>query len=813
MRFLLVFCFLPAAFAQSQPLFGFLPNLGQFPPAVRFVRYSSNNFFYLTRDTFVLHNGIRVQIAGIDPNADLLGDSPGTAVYNFYQGRDSSLSMTDMKAFAAANLKNAYPGVSAAFTTSPGQGKAIFSIAPLGDPSQIRLRVLNTGATPFQGAGVVFAGGRVPGAFTVSARATQQNGGAAAPVMCNLKIESSDTLSIQLPDRNQSLETVVEVTFPDYDLPTPPSAGGFVVSNIENPSSFGEDGVAAANCGSTCKDALVARIDNQGNLLWVTVFGGSGDDDASFATILNDGVSVSGITASGDFPVSSTAPNTALSSPTDVYLAYFDGASGHLRAATYARLKGVGAIGQQVAGPDGDIAIGGSSGSGGFILRWQPALNQFLYRLTPGAPVRGLVFDASSNLYFAGVQSAGAINTVVAGEVDSAGAAIGSVVQIPLPSPADAGSIQVQAAGGNEFWTAYEIAQPSAAPSVWVARVAPASGALVANSQVASQGLLANIGITPSGNLKLLVQGAAPSEATTPDAQLVAACPNSGSYFAVLSAAVQLVYASYVSSSNFDFTAQNESTVVEPTVNCFANVAGLEPTTAAAAGELIRITGGGFGPLNPIYSGVGADGMYPRTAEGFRVSIGGLDTPVIAVGRGLITVQVPYETAAGQTVPLDLFQDGQLLNSIPVTISGPVLSLFDNGDRNNSLGLPALIVLNADGTVNGKRNPAESGSVVTIYGSGLGVLSPPLQTGALSPVPPNGTLSTSSLRYQQCVGCSGIEYMGSAPGISTGVIQINVRIAADAPGSGVRALGIGIVASDTFPGLSASFPSGVLFIK
>jgi uncharacterized protein (TIGR03437 family) len=205
--------------------------------------------------------------------------------------------------------------------------------------------------------------------------------------------------------------------------------------------------------------------------------------------------------------------------------------------------------------------------------------------------------------------------------------------------------------------------------------------------------------------------------------------------------------------------------------------------------------------------------MYPRAAEGFRIAIGGLDAPVIAVARGLITVQVPYESQPGQTLALDLFQDGQMLNSIPVTISSPVFSLFDTGDRDNSLSLPALVAINQDGTVNSKDNPASAGSAVTLFGSGLGVLSPPLQTGALGPVPPSGSLSMSSMRYQQCVGCSDILYLGSAPGVSTGVIQINVRIGADTPGSGSRALGIGIVASDTLPGLSAYVPSGVVFIK
>ena len=68
------------------------------------------------------------------------------------------------------------------------------------------------------------------------------------PVMCSLKIESADTLSIELPDRNQSLETDLEITFPDYDVTAPPQASGFLASVIENPSSFG-----LAQCQLLCE--------------------------------------------------------------------------------------------------------------------------------------------------------------------------------------------------------------------------------------------------------------------------------------------------------------------------------------------------------------------------------------------------------------------------------------------------------------------------------------------------------------------------------------------------------------------------------
>jgi uncharacterized protein (TIGR03437 family) len=135
--------------------------------------------------------------------------------------------------------------------------------------------------------------------------------------------------------------------------------------------------------------------------------------------------------------------------------------------------------------------------------------------------------------------------------------------------------------------------------------------------------------------------------------------------------------------------------------------------------------------------------------------------------------------------------------------------LFTTFDRANPLKLPALAALNEDGSVNSKDNPAAAGSAVSLFGSGLGILSPPLPTGGLNP----GPISSRSVRYQACVGCSEILYLGSAPGLSTGVVQINVRLPGGAAGSGVQPLGIGIVASDTLPGLSAYSPAGVVFAK
>src|SRR5580692_810419 len=101
MRLAFAICaFSSFALAQGPPsLFGFLPNSGQFPPAVRFVRYASNNFVYLTSDSFVLQNLVRIQIAGIAANIQPVGVSPMATIFNFYEGNNSSQWSTNTQMF------------------------------------------------------------------------------------------------------------------------------------------------------------------------------------------------------------------------------------------------------------------------------------------------------------------------------------------------------------------------------------------------------------------------------------------------------------------------------------------------------------------------------------------------------------------------------------------------------------------------------------------------------------------------------------------------------------------------------------------
>jgi uncharacterized protein (TIGR03437 family) len=819
MRFTLaIFAFSTIAFAQAFSPFGFLPNSGQFPAAVKFVHYGieGDNFLYLTRDSFVLDNGIRIQLANISPSAQPQAGTPLPVIYNYYEGNNPARWITNAQEFSTVPLSgNVYPGIAATWTTSLdsvapilGRGTLILTIAANADPSPIQLNVLYTGstATAFSPSEVWFTGGNIPGVFSVGAQATQTSGTTTSSVACNLVIDNSSTLSVQLPHRDSSLPTTVVITFPDYDFVNSPAAPGYFAAAVLYPTSFGQDGsLPNTSCGAMCSYAVVAEVNAAGLPTWVTVLGGSGGDGASNATPVASGVAVSGETGSSDFPITPGAPQTSLGSSGGAFLAYLDAGSGQLLNSTYAGVPGTAYVGQQIVSSASDVAIGGSYAVGssyaGFIQLWQPILNRFTYSYLTPAAIADLAFDASSNLYFATILVQPAAQPIALGELDPSGNLIGSMVNLDVPLGALAAAPLLQVAGSNNVWIAYDI-DPAGQNDVFqgyvsIARVIPALGQVAVASRVSQQGYLANIGLTPESNLKMLVTNPAGAETTTPDAALVAACPNT-SYFAVLSPAAQIVYATYVPSTGFNFANQNESqSAPPPTVSCFQSTAGRFPsTTGAAPGELITIVGGGFGPLATTYAALGTGRTYPTTLDGFQITIGGYTAPVIALARGLIAVQVPFEASSfdqAVTLPtIDVTNAGARLPSVSVGIEYSAFNLFDTGNRDNATNLPALAALNQDGSVNTVDNPASAGSVISLFGSGLGVLNPPLPTGGLNPIPPGVPLSLSPLTAICNSGCSQVLYLGSAPGLSTSVVQLNVQISAAAAGTGVQPVPIAI---------------------
>jgi uncharacterized protein (TIGR03437 family) len=82
---------------------------------------------------------------------------------------------------------------------------------------------------------------------------------------------------------------------------------------------------------------------------------------------------------------------------------------------------------------------------------------------------------------------------------------------------------------------------------------------------------------------------------------------------------------------------------------------------------------------------------------------------------------------------------------------------------------------NQDGTPNFVGAPAERGSVIVLYGTGEGLVSPSPANGAVIEA---GQLPRPVLPVSVEIGgvAAPVEYAGSVPGATTGLFQLNVRV-------------------------------------
>lgn len=816
MRISLPFFLLIASCAQAQLVpFGFEPNDGQYPAEVKFFRRQESQAQTITRDSMVLINGIRIQIADVPQGNTQSGVLPRTTIYNNYASANPSQWKQGSRQYDGVQIGEISPGVRASFNNSQsldvistqiGNGVVQLNASPGADLSRFRVKFLNTGTSAMLGpGGVWFTGGRVPGVFTVRASIVQLRGAERIPGSIELVIESADTLSIRTTGVDATLESEIQIQFPNYEL-TPRwwlAQGPYVQSGF----------------GSANDAPWVARLDSSGSPVWVTMLR-PGTDTAGVGLVESPaGIVWALATTAPDFPVSSNAPYPKPTGPRDLYLALLDPADGKLRNASYGGFTQGISFGQAVAFGATDVVVGGGlTGSGGYITRWQISSNRRVFTQQVPSGVRTLVVDSRSRIHYAAVSYAPAPSEMTTGVLREDGTAEGSVARtlppVDLPSP-DITNPRILPLSGDEYVATYTI-WPRTEERSWTRTVVAGystRGTTSTWSRDMGSGIdWHSMGVTPAGNPKFLFRPYGPAQPpTTTRAKVVALCPER-LYFGIVSRSGALLHADFVPVEGFQLDQENEP-VQEPSasVTCVARTAGRMPAAAVAPGQLITITGGGFGPAVPSYAAPDASGRYPTTFEGFEVRISGTPVPLIAVARGLIAVQVPYNlTLASQEGTVEVIDRGTPLNSIPIRLATHSFSLFTTGDI-DPLGYPRLAALNQDGSVNSRENPAARGSVVSLFGSGLGRLTSSLETGGLNPIPPAGPLGLSEL-LRVAMGGS-IEYLGTAPGLSTGVSQINIRLNDGPTGTELRSERIGVAVAESIRQLFLFDPAGVIYVR
>jgi uncharacterized protein (TIGR03437 family) len=219
------------------------------------------------------------------------------------------------------------------------------------------------------------------------------------------------------------------------------------------------------------------------------------------------------------------------------------------------------------------------------------------------------------------------------------------------------------------------------------------------------------------------------------------------------------------------------------------NVADYLPGAAVAPGGLAALFGSGLADTtsDPQSSAPWATAILNR-----EISVNDtIAAPLFQVSPGQINFQVPSGANIGQnSIAVRLADTSELLAGGALLVAANSPGFFTLSQD----GKGQAAARNQDGiTVNGPANPAPHGSVISLYGTGQGQVSPAVADGVGAPAnPPATTVAVPTSDAKTCltqqpsvcvaIGTTfgNIQFSGLAPNY-VGLWQLNVQIPMDAP--------------------------------
>jgi uncharacterized protein (TIGR03437 family) len=196
-------------------------------------------------------------------------------------------------------------------------------------------------------------------------------------------------------------------------------------------------------------------------------------------------------------------------------------------------------------------------------------------------------------------------------------------------------------------------------------------------------------------------------------------------------------------------TIQSGATVTSPPPVGVFNAASLLPGPVSP-GEIVTVLGG------------------PELTWTSSVLFNGLPAPILYAGPGQVNAIAPMNLQPGSTATVRIMTTLPL-DEIPMAVVPASPAIFTSGSAGHGPGA----ILNEDYTPNSFSNVAAAGSIVSLYGTGFGLLSQSTADGQVA----TGAVPTA-LPVSATIGGvpAEVSYAGAAPGLIAGVVQINVRI-------------------------------------
>ena len=209
-----------------------------------------------------------------------------------------------------------------------------------------------------------------------------------------------------------------------------------------------------------------------------------------------------------------------------------------------------------------------------------------------------------------------------------------------------------------------------------------------------------------------------------------------------------------------------------PSVFGVTNSASFDANGQVSSGEIISITGLNLGPATAITASLSpGQQMLPSSLGGAQVLFDGVAAPLLYVSSTQINAIVPFGIGDRQETTMVVKNAGGSSNQAQLGVVSAVPGVFVTGSAYQNL--PVAAALNQDGSINSQSNRAAPGSIVSVFATGF---------GALTPQPQDGSLLIGSLpALQQTVGVftsdiASVLYAGPAPGQVAGAMQVNFQL-------------------------------------
>ena len=217
-----------------------------------------------------------------------------------------------------------------------------------------------------------------------------------------------------------------------------------------------------------------------------------------------------------------------------------------------------------------------------------------------------------------------------------------------------------------------------------------------------------------------------------------------------------------------------------PLITSIVNAASLNQPDYISPGEIVTIFGNSIGPKQPVSYELNSTGDVPSNLNGLQVLINGVAAPILYASENQINAVAPFATMSteeNQDIATVEVQNPSLSAGLTAyaLIAPSVPQIFETGGTG--------LILNQDATRNTAANPAKQGSIISLFVTGVGPMTPAPVDGSFATathstpaLPIQVFLGTGSVNAFAPVNQNSITYAGDAPGEIEGLQQINVQL-------------------------------------